>query len=102
MGLYGVAAIAFCWFYWQRTIIMGRTSFAALTYFHAETPFQYRILVPLMARGIEWLHPVPLDRLYFALTIAWTFVLLPTFARYLRLFVPPSAAARRPSSSCCR
>jgi hypothetical protein len=92
LGLYIAAAIGFTWDYWCGATIMGRAAFDSLTYFFAETPFQYRILIPLLARGIEWLHPVALDKLYLAITMVWMLALLPSFARYLRIFVPRSAA----------
>jgi hypothetical protein len=90
--LYVMAAISFTWLYWQGSEIIGRAALDSLAYFKAETPFQYRLLVPLMARGIKWLCPVPLDKIYLALTMAWTLVLLPAFARYLEMFVPRRTA----------
>jgi hypothetical protein len=92
--LYAAAAVGFTSVYWWSCPpSIYRSSLKMLTHFTAYTPFQYRILVPAIARGIESLHHMSVNKLYFDLDIVWMFALFIAFAQYLRLFVDAHAAA---------
>jgi hypothetical protein len=70
-----------------------RATLEELTALNADKPFQYRILLPITARGIKYITPfVPLKALYLMFDIASCFFLLLAFRYYLLLFCPAEMA----------
>lgn len=89
---YGLCALLFTVIYWKMTQEYGRATLQSLTDFKAETPFQYRILVPCIARAILVIVPLKLTHTYFVLTVGFTFGLFVAYRRYLALFMPDRLA----------
>lgn len=88
-------AVAFTVLYGRASEPYERATLPMLTQFTAQTPFQYRVLVPALAHALTALAPAtPLDGLYQVLTVFVVWALLIAFHAYLlRRVAPPLAAA---------
>ncbi|MCH2173116.1 hypothetical protein MK489_20240 [Myxococcota bacterium] len=93
LSLYAAAALAFTAFYRSSTVEYTWANLESLTDFSAHTPYQYRILVPALARiAHEWLGISP-PAFIWSMTAATALGLLIAFRAYLATFMPSQAAS---------
>ncbi len=71
---------------------VGRHLLSELTSFTHDSPHQYRILIPFLARVIKTVIPVDLIYIYAFLTTIFTFLLLISYREYLFCFFPRDIA----------
>lgn len=91
--IYLMCAFAFTLFLFRNTTEIPSASMERMTDLTAARPFQYRVLVPLLAHGIVALNPAsPVRELYFVMTIVFVLALLLSFSHYLGRFYPPAVA----------
>lgn len=100
LALYAACAVLYGVFHFYKTIhfhadaddarsrAFAENMARSLASFTAKKPFQYRILVPLLARALHSGLHLPLMAAYQGLEIAATLALLVAFRRYLALFFP--------------
>lgn len=81
---YALGAALFTAFYFQPPINAPGASLESLTALRGATPYQYRVLLPLLARGIQAVTPLSIITVYAALTFVFVFVLLLAWREYLR------------------
>lgn len=89
--LYVFGAAGFTFLYWQPPFNSPGISLADLTAFRGATPYQYRVLMPLLASILSLLMPFSIPFLYAALTFAFTFGLLYVWRLYLQNYLPLKA-----------
>ena len=93
LPIYALCAALFIALYFQPPISAPGASWEGLTTLQCRTPYQYRVLLPLLARGIHTLLPVPLMTAYSALIFGFVVVLFVAWREYLRPAFADSADA---------
>lgn len=92
-GLYAGLALLFSYFYLEINHPYPGATPKRLAYFDAEVPYQFRVLVPAIARLVWEITGAPFDAIYFGILFASTTALLFAFRAYVALFVPAPAVA---------
>lgn len=88
-----LCAVGFTRILFSSTTQAPAASLERLTDMSAARPFQYRVLVPLLVRGVMLLSPdSPLRELYFVMTIGFVLMLLLAFSLYLGRYYPERIA----------
>ena len=90
--VYVLASLLFTQIYMTNTFEFDGATLELLTNFKAERPYQYRILVPAIARLMQVVTKLEVVSIYFTLTLASTVGVLFGFRSYLRQFIPEEAA----------
>ncbi len=91
LPFYGFGAALFTLLYWQPPFNSPGISLADLTAFRVATPYQYRVLMPLLARGLSSIAPFSLPFLYALLTFGFTLGLLLAWRAYLQKYLHDKA-----------
>jgi len=87
--LFAVAAMLFTIFVFKQQDEHAWTLYTQLAEFHANTPFQFRILVPALVSAFRGLLPFfSIEAAYHFLTFLIAYGLLIVFREYLKLFSP--------------
>lgn len=76
---YALGAAIFSSLYFAMTVEFEDATLARLADFSAFRPYQYRVLLPSIVRGIAWIIPLPIEWIYMGLTWAATLGLLLAF-----------------------
>lgn len=91
--IYLLCAVAFTLLLFRSTTVIPCASMEHMTAMTASRPFQYRVLVPLLAHGLVALNPEsPIRELYMVLTTVFVFALLLSYSFYLGRFYPAPVA----------
>lgn len=91
--LYLLASLLFTQEYFARTIEWRQATLEKMIRFDADTPFQYRVLAPLIVRGVVTATPLDAYAASKILTVVWTFCSLLSFRLLLRNFFSAGFAA---------
>lgn len=86
--IYAAFSLLFTLVYLRLTFTIEQQPLPALATFQAQTPFQYRILMPLLVRALHLLLPLKYTMLFHLLVPCFTFAMLVAFRNYLALFFP--------------
>ncbi|MDQ3815403.1 MAG: DUF2079 domain-containing protein [Armatimonadota bacterium] len=89
--IYMIAAALFTALYFRPEQHPPGATLADLAALRAATPYQYRVLVPILARLVEAIAPLPLPAIYAALTCAFTLGLFLVWRAYLHPFFGEAA-----------
>ncbi len=92
LPVYVLCAALFTALYFQQPINAPGISLENLTAFRGATPYQYRVLTPILARMTQAVLPLPLLSIYIALTFAFALGLFVAWRAYLQPYFGESAA----------
>jgi hypothetical protein len=84
---YICVSLLFSVVYFDMTREYFRSTLQAMTDFSADTPFQYRLLVPMLVHVIRSVFPISIFWLFRAFTSGAVLLLIFAFRRYLYLFL---------------
>ena len=93
LPVYMLCAALFTALYFQTPLNAPGISLENLTAFRGATPYQYRVLAPILARGAQAVLPLPLLSIYIALTFAFALGLFVAWRAYLQPYFGEAAAA---------